>query len=66
MGFMAMDYFRHSPLLALPVLALVIFMLVFVTVSLRAFLGDRTRWDSLANLPLQDARRVEEQEHHHA
>ncbi|MDB4988897.1 MAG: hypothetical protein JWN04_4075 [Myxococcaceae bacterium] len=55
MGFMAMDYFRQSPLLAMPVLALVIFILVFLAVTLRAMLTSSSRWDELAQLPLQDA-----------
>jgi hypothetical protein len=58
MGFMAMDYFRRSPLLVMPVIALVIFMLVFLAVSLRALLTRKSRWDALAQLPLQEGRSV--------
>lgn len=54
MGFMAMDYFRQSPLLALPVIALVLFMLVFLAVTLRAMLTQKSRWDAMAQLPLED------------
>lgn len=65
MGFMAMDYFRQSPLLALPVLALVLFMLVFLAVTLRALLTQKSRWDAMAMLPLEDrsAESVEENGH---
>ena len=62
MGFMAMDYFRQSPLLAMPVIALVIFMLVFLAVSLRALLTQKSRWDAAAQLPLSDGRRADERE----
>jgi hypothetical protein len=58
MGFMAMDYFRQSPLLMMPVIALVIFMLVFLSVSLRALLTRKSSWDALAQLPLQEGRSV--------
>ena len=54
MGYMAMDYFRQSPLLALPVIALVLFMLVFLAVTLRAMLTKKSRWDAIAQLPLED------------
>lgn len=64
MGFMAMDYFRQSPLLALPVAALVIFMLVFLTVSFRAWLGGQARWDDLAQLPLRDTTAHREESPH--
>jgi hypothetical protein len=54
LGFMAMDYFRHSPLLFYPLLALAIFMVVFVLVSLRTLLTHKQRYDALAALPLMD------------
>lgn len=66
MGYMAMDYFRHSPLLAMPVIALFIFMLVFLAVSLRALLTRKSSWDAAARLPLSDGQRsgaVEEKGH---
>jgi hypothetical protein len=58
MGFMAMDYFRQSPLLALPVIALVIFMFVFLAVSLRALLTQKSRWDAAAQLPFSEGQGV--------
>jgi hypothetical protein len=54
MSFIAMDYFRQSPLLAMPVLALVIFMLVFASVSLRALFTKSAAWEAMARLPLRD------------
>jgi hypothetical protein len=66
MGFMALEYFRQSPVLALPVVALVIFMLVFLAVSLRALLTQSSRWDAVSALPLADdpaATTVEENGH---
>jgi hypothetical protein len=53
LGFMAMDYFRQSPMLAFPVLALAIFMLVFCLVSLRAVLTKKTRFEQISRLPLE-------------
>lgn len=58
MRYMAMEFFRQSPVLALPVVALAIFMLVFLAVTLRAMLTRKSQWDALAQLPLQDAPRV--------
>jgi hypothetical protein len=55
LGFMAMDYFRHSPLLFYPLLALALFMGVFLLVSLRTVLTHKHRYDALAALPLKDA-----------
>jgi hypothetical protein len=66
MGFMAMEFFRQSPLLAMPVIALVIFMLVFLAVSLRALLTQKSHWDAAAQLPFSEGHhvgRVEESSH---
>lgn len=54
LSFMAMDYFRQSPLLAFPLLALAIFMLVFFAVTVRAVLTHKERLEALARLPLHD------------
>jgi len=62
LSFMAMDYFRQSPMLALPVLALAIFMLVFVAVSVRAIFTEKARFESIARLPLEGDR-AEERRH---
>ena len=49
------DFFARSPLLAWPVLALGIFMCVFVTVSLRALLSRRDEMQRMAELPIRDS-----------
>lgn len=49
---LAADYFARSPVLAFPIAALGLFMLVFVVVSVRAFCRQRTELDQLAALPL--------------
>ena len=46
--------FERSPLLALPIIALLIFMVVFVLVAIRALRQSRTEVDSMARLPLDD------------
>jgi hypothetical protein len=47
------DYFARSPVLAFPLLALGIFLIVFVVVSLRALLQSRSQVDHMACLPLE-------------
>jgi hypothetical protein len=54
LGFMAMDYFRHSPVLFSALVALVTFMLVFCAVTLRTVLTGKAGYDALAKLPLED------------
>jgi hypothetical protein len=54
LGFMAMDYFRQSPLLFYPLVALAIFMGVFLGVALRTVLSVKHGYDALAALPLSD------------
>ena len=49
------DYFARSPVLALPVFALVTFLSVFVFVSLRALLAKRDDLQRVAELPLADS-----------
>lgn len=55
------DYFARSPVLAYPIAALGLFLLVFVGVSLRALLRGRDELDRMAELPLQDAQEEVEQ-----
>lgn len=52
MRLIAMDYFARSPLLAYPVLALAIFMGIFLMISVRAVLTQKNECDDLARLPL--------------
>jgi hypothetical protein len=49
------DYFARSPVLAYPIAALGLFLLVFIAVSLRAVLRTRSDMDRMAQLPLLDA-----------
>lgn len=49
------DYFARSPVLAYPIAALALFLLVFIGASLRAVLRSRSEMDQMAQLPLLDA-----------
>jgi len=51
---MAADYFARSPVLAFPLVALAIFLVVFLGVSLRTLLRDKKYIDRMAELPLHD------------
>jgi hypothetical protein len=53
MSWIASEYFQRSPLLVFPLIALVLFMLVFVAAIARAALTSRERLDQLARLPLE-------------
>lgn len=48
------DFFAQSPVLAYPVLAMVLFLAVFMLVSARALTARRESLDELAKLPLGD------------
>lgn len=52
MSFMAMDYFRQSPLLMFPLIALAIFMAVFFAVTVRTVLTHKGRYEAVSRLPL--------------
>ena len=49
------DFFARSPLLAWPVLALALFLCVFLAVSARALLGKRDDMQRMAALPIDDS-----------
>ena len=53
LGFMALDFFRQSPMLILPMVALAIFMLVFFAVTLRTLLTEQRNYEAIARLPLE-------------
>ncbi len=55
LSFMAMDYFRQSPMLFFPLLALAIFMLVFFAVTVRALRTRQSCYERIARLPLDGA-----------
>lgn len=64
LSFIALDYFQKSPLLILPLIALGIFVTVFVAVTVRAMLTDKSRLEALAALPLRDgAASAEDHDH---
>ena len=50
--------FERSPLLALPIIAMLIFMVVFVLVAIRAIMQSGAEVDSMARLPLDDSEPV--------
>jgi len=52
-GFMARDFFGASPLLVLPIVALILFAVVFVFIALRAVRMDRGEVDERAHLALE-------------
>ena len=54
LGWFASDFFAESPVLFFPVLALMIFMTVFITVSLRALFKPKSELDRLAQMPLSE------------
>jgi len=47
------DYFSRSPVLAWPLLALVLFMIVFIAITVRAIFGRREVMERHAALPLE-------------
>lgn len=55
MSAMAREFFGASPLLGLPILALLIFTITFAVLSLRALRLGRARATSLAELALDEA-----------
>lgn len=59
LSFMAMDYFRQSPVMFFPLLALAIFMLVFFAVTVRALRTRRVCYERVARLPLNDGSETE-------
>jgi hypothetical protein len=58
------DYFARSPVLAFPIVALGVFLLVFLGVSLWAVTRAPRDIERLAALPLHDTNNELEVEHH--
>ncbi len=52
-GFMAREFFGQSPLLILPIAALLLFAVVFLAIALRAVRMDRGEVDQRAQLALE-------------
>ena len=53
-SWMASDYFSQSPVLALPVAALLLFMTLFTVMSVRALRLSSDEVKGLADLPMAD------------
>jgi hypothetical protein len=51
---MPRDLFAQSPLLALPMFAMFVFIAVWVTASVRVLIRSRADMDAAARLPLED------------
>lgn len=56
MSTIAHNFYTQSPLLFYPLIALLIFIGVFVAVSVRAIASTRGAFDDAARLPLEDNR----------
>lgn len=54
MRLMSSEFFARSPVLIFPVIALGLFFVVFVLISLRVALTQRDEMDAAARLPLND------------
>ncbi|NOY94400.1 MAG: hypothetical protein GXP55_24755 [Deltaproteobacteria bacterium] len=52
----AREFLDGSPAVSLAVVALLIFAVVFTTVTIRALLMDKDEIEALARMPLEDAR----------
>jgi hypothetical protein len=63
LGFMASEYFQKSPMLWYPVLALALFMLVFIVVTVKAALARGQELEAMARLPLDQSDAGEESRH---
>jgi hypothetical protein len=59
MGAIAREFFRNSPVLDFPLIALAIFMLVFIAITVRALILQSAQVDAAARLPLEEPRRQE-------
>ena len=47
--------FEHSPLLALPIIAMLIFMATFILVTVRAMRQAKDEHEAMARIPLDDS-----------
>lgn len=53
LSWFASDYFSQSPVLIFPIVALGLFMTVFMVMSLRAIFARKPALDRMAQLPLE-------------
>jgi hypothetical protein len=56
LSYMAVQFFRESPLLAYPLFALASFISVYCAWLLRTALAGAARYEAVARLPLEDGR----------
>ena len=53
LGWILSDFFARSPLLALPIVAMLLFMAVFTLAGVRAALTNRAQIERMARMPLE-------------
>jgi len=53
LSFVAMGYFQKSPLLIFPLIALLLFLTVFIVVTVRALRASPSSYDAISRLPLE-------------
>lgn len=62
LSYMAMQFFRESPLLAYPLFALACFVSVYMAWVLKTALVKNEHYEALARLPLEDGLRTRQVE----
>ncbi len=62
LSLVALDFFQKSPMLVFPLLALALFMLVFFVVTVRTVLTQKSRYEAVARLPLENQSSASHQE----
>jgi hypothetical protein len=60
LSYMAVQFFRESPLLAYPLFALACFISVYLAWILKTALVSAQHYDALARLPLEDGARSQQ------
>jgi hypothetical protein len=56
MSKLLLPLFEHSPLLILPIIAMLIFMATFLLVTLRAMKQSKSEHEAMARIPLDDTK----------
>jgi hypothetical protein len=59
LSFISSEFFARSPVLAFPVVAMLLFMAVFVANAVRALRAAKPELDRLAELPFSDEQEVD-------
>lgn len=55
LGWISSEFFARSPVLIFPLIALGIFMTVYITAAVRIMRTDKSKLDELAALPFDDS-----------